>query len=326
MLKKDYDIAKNEVEKAYEKALAEYDDFKKDIMQKGEETLKYIEETGTKAIVLSGRPYHLDPHINHGIPEVITSLGMCVLTEDSIAHLSTDEKKLRVVNQWTYHSRLYRATDVVSKRKDLELVQLNSFGCGLDAVTTDQVAEMLAYNNKIYTCLKIDEVSNLGAVKIRLRSLKASMIERDKNCILPEKIGENKERIVFTKDMRKTHTILCPEMSPIHFDLLESAFNYSGYKLVLLRDDTGAIDEGLKYVNNDACYPAIIVIGQLIKALKSGKYDLNTTSVLMSQTGGGCRATNYIAFLRKALKDSGFENIPVISINPKGFEKIPDLN
>ncbi|MGP1488515.1 MAG: acyl-CoA dehydratase activase-related protein [Peptoanaerobacter stomatis] len=323
MLKKDYDIPKNEVEKAYDKALAEYDDFKKDIMQKGEETLKYVEETGTKAIVLSGRPYHLDPHINHGIPEVITSLGMCVLTEDSIAHLSTDEKKLRVVNQWTYHSRLYRATDVVSKRKDLELVQLNSFGCGLDAVTTDQVAEMLAYNNKIYTCLKIDEVSNLGAVKIRLRSLKASMIERDKNCILPEKIGENKDRIVFTKDMRKTHTILCPEMSPIHFDLLESAFNYSGYKLVLLRDDTGAIDEGLKYVNNDACYPAIIVIGQLIKALKSGKYDLNTTSVLMSQTGGGCRATNYIAFLRKALKDSGFENIPVISINPKGFEKNP---
>ena len=321
MLKDDFFVKYNEVETAYIQACEEYECFKKDIMKKGEETLKYIEDNNLKGIVLAGRPYHLDTHINHGIPEVITSLGMCVLTEDSIAHLSQDNIKLRVVNQWTYHSRLYRAAEVVAKNKNLEIVQLNSFGCGLDAVTTDQVAEIMANNNKIYTALKIDEVSNLGAVKIRLRSLKASMLEREQKNVLPKKVNEPKDRIEFTKQMKKNHTILCPQMSPVHFELLEAVFNYSGYNLVVLRDDTGAIDEGLKYVNNDACYPAIIVIGQLIKALKSGKYDLQNTSVLMSQTGGGCRATNYIAFLRKALVDAGFENIPVISINPKGFEK-----
>lgn len=323
MLKDDYSIRKSETAWAYKLAKAEYENFKADIAQKGEQVLDYIEKKHIKGIVLAGRPYHLDPHINHGIPELITSLGMAVLTEDSIAHLSNDEKKLRVVNQWTYHSRLYKAAQYVSGRNDLELVQLNSFGCGLDAVTTDQVDEIMARNNKIYTALKIDEVSNLGAVKIRLRSLNASMIEREKSGIVAKKISEPRSRIIFTEKMKQDHVILCPQMSPIHFELFERVFQYSGYKLVLLRDDDGAVDEGLKYVNNDACYPSIIVIGQLIHALKSGKYDVKNTSVLISQTGGGCRATNYIAFLRKALKDAGFENVPVISINAKGFEKNP---
>ncbi len=322
-LRDDYNITKPEVAKAFKVAVKEQESFKADIMKKGEETLEYIEKNNLKGIVLAGRPYHLDPHINHGIPDVITSLGMCVLTEESIAHLSNEEKNLRVINQWTYHSRLYRAAAVVSKRADLEIVQLNSFGCGLDAVATDQVQEIMERNNKIYTLLKIDEVSNLGAVKIRLRSLKASMQDREQKHVMPHVIGVPSKRIVFTEAMKKKHTILCPQMAPIHFELIEAVFRYSGYNFVLLTDEKGAVDEGLKYVNNDACYPAIIVIGQLIMALKSGKYDINNTSVIMSQTGGGCRATNYIAFLRKALKDSGFANVPVISLNPKGFEKNP---
>lgn len=323
MLKNDYDISRSEVCLAFKAAIDEYEAFKLNIMQKGEETLKYMHEHNVKGIVLSGRPYHLDPHINHGIPDVITALGMCVLTEDSIAHLSDKEKRLRVINQWTYHSRLYRAADFVAKSENLEIVQLNSFGCGLDAVTTDQVQEIMEQNNKIYTSLKIDEVSNLGAVKIRLRSLKASVIDRAEKNVLPRKIYSYKDRIVFTKSMKNKHTIICPQMSPVHFELVEAAFKYSGFNFVLLRDDEGAIEEGLKYVNNDACYPAIIVIGQLLRALKSGVYDTDNTSVVITQTGGGCRATNYIAFLRKALKDSGFEHIPVISLNPKGFEKNP---
>lgn len=113
-------------------------------------------------------------------------------------------------------------------------------------------------------------------------------------------------------------------MAPIHFELVEEAFKASGYNLEVLPSvDKRAIDEGLKYVNNDACYPSIIVVGQMIEALKSGKYDLNNTSVIISQTGGGCRATNYIGFLRKALKEAGFANIPVISANVIGIEKNP---
>ncbi|NLL18925.1 MAG: 2-hydroxyacyl-CoA dehydratase [Clostridia bacterium] len=319
-----FKIGYQEVKAAVTKAYEEQEAFKKDIQKAGEETLKYIREKGIKGIVLAGRPYHIDPEINHGIPEMINSLGMAVLTEDSVAHLGKVERPLRVVDQWAYHSRLYAAASFVAERTDVELVQLNSFGCGLDAITTDQVQEILNGNSKIYTALKIDEVNNLGAARIRIRSLKAAMLEREKSGYRLKKVDNKVKRIPFTEEMRERHTILSPQMSPIHFDLLEEAFNLSGYNLKVLPSiDNKAIDEGLKYVNNDACYPAIIVIGQLIAALKSGQYDLNNTSVIMSQTGGGCRATNYIALLRKALKDAGFGDIPVISLNPSGIEKNP---
>jgi len=320
----DFGISKDEISKAVDKAYEEDRKFKDDIRKKGEEVLQYLKSTGKKGIVLAGRPYHVDPEINHGIPEVITSFGIAVLTEDSVCHLDKVERPLRVVDQWMYHSRLYAAATFVAKKKDLELIQLNSFGCGLDAVTTDQVQEILNSYGKIYTVLKIDEGSNLGAIKIRIRSLMAAMAEREKNNFKPEKRISAQKRIIFTKDMRKTYTILCPQMAPIHFELVQEAFKVSGYKLEVLPSvDKKAIDQGLKYVNNDACYPSIIVVGQIIEALKSGKYDLNSTSVIISQTGGGCRATNYIGFLRKALKEAGFSNIPVISANVIGIEKNP---
>lgn len=318
-----FDINEGEISKAVELAWAEQESFRKDIQSKGEETLRYIKENDIKGIVLAGRPYHIDPEIHHGISELINKLGMAVLTEDSVAHLGTVERPLRAVDQWVYHSRLYAAASFVATQKDLDMVQLNSFGCGLDAVTTDQVQEILKGYSRIYTTLKIDEGNNLGAVRIRLRSLKAAVLERDKRGLLPRRIERKQSRIAFTKEMRKKHTILSPQMSPIHFEFVEEAFKLAGYNLVVLPEDKRAVDEGLKYVNNDACFPAIITIGQLIHALKSGQYDLNDTSVIISQTGGGCRATNYIGFLRKALVDAGFPDIPVISLNAVGLEKNP---
>jgi predicted nucleotide-binding protein (sugar kinase/HSP70/actin superfamily) len=321
---KRFNISKNQLQASIEKAYNEQKAFKNDVQAAGEAAIEYIKNNQVKGIVLAGRPYHIDPQINHGIPEMINSLGMAVLTEDSVSHLGSIEAPLRVVNQWTYHSRLYAAANYVSKQRDLEMVQLNSFGCGIDAVTADQVQEILASNSKIHTTIKIDEGKNLGAARIRLRSLQATINEREKNGYSLKHVDNSYERIPFTEEMRAKHTILVPEMSPIHFQFLEEAFNHSGYNLVILPEmDNKIIEEGLKYVNNDACYPAIIVIGQLISALKSGEYDLNNTSVLMSQTGGGCRASNYISLLRKALRDAGFTNIPVISLNANGMEKNP---
>ena len=321
---KEYKISKREIKEALNLAFIEDENIKKDIRAKGEETLKYLKESGKKGIVLAGRPYHIDPEINHGLDKLITSFDMAVLTEDSIAHLGEVERPLRVVDQWVYHSRLYAAASYVAKEKNLELVQLNSFGCGLDSVTTDQVQEILENNNKIYTVLKIDEVNNLGSARIRIRSLKAAINERDKKGVIPIKIIDQSPRVIFTKEMRKTHTILAPQMSPIHFQFLGPAFSSEGYNFEILeKADDRVVEEGLRYVNNDACYPSILVAGQFIDALKSGKYDLNNTSIVITQTGGGCRATNYIAFLRKALKDAGFENIPVISLNAVGLESNP---
>jgi predicted CoA-substrate-specific enzyme activase len=317
-------IGREEIKHAVKKAYDEQKAFKNDIKKAGEDALNYIRQTGIKGIVLAGRPYHIDPEINHGIPEMINSLGMAVLTEDSAAHLGRVERPLRVVDQWAYHSRLYAAASFAAGEKDLELVQLNSFGCGLDAITTDQVQEILNRHSKIYTVIKIDEGNNLGAARIRIRSLKAAMLERDKNGVQPGKISGGYRRIPFTKHMRKNHTILAPQMSPIHFQFLEEAFRLSGYDVkVLPSADHKVVDTGLKYVNNDACYPSIIVVGQIISALQSGEYDPDSTSVMITQTGGGCRATNYIGFIRKALKEAGFENIPVISLNANGIERNP---
>lgn len=317
-------ITKQEVAEAVGKAYQELDRYRDDVRKKGEESIKYINENNIKGIVLAGRPYHIDPEINHGIPEMIKSFGFAVLCEDSIGHLGKIERPLRVVDQWVYHSRMYAAASYAAQQKNLELIQLNSFGCGLDAVTTDQVKEILESYGKIYTVLKIDEINNLGAARIRLRSLIAAIEERAKRNFEPKKLYENPKRILFTEEMKKKHTILAPQMSPIHFQFLKPGFEKAGYNIEILPSvDKAAIDEGLRYVNNDACYPSIIAIGQIMEALKSGKYDLNNTSVMISQTGGGCRATNYIAFIRKALKDADMEHIPVISLNASGLEKNP---
>nr|WP_270553850.1 acyl-CoA dehydratase activase-related protein [Bifidobacterium dentium] len=460
------DVTREEAETAVKAAYAENEVFKHDVQMEGLKALAYMKEHNCRGIVLAGRPYHIDPEINHGIPETICALGMVVLSEDSICELQPGQKltlseflaegeedprkknangfrhvgdrkvtkmPLRVTNQWAYHSRLYAAANFVASYPGLELVQLNSFGCGLDAITTDQVSEILADKADVYTMLKIDEVSNLGAAKIRLRSLKAAVEERERNhkravaASMPTKqdqpgnadavadakakldevkaqlkaaeaelkaaetaaikqagqggfrktgsaaptpgrqimldtvmkanpklteavkaasrraaengIGESREgkktahnsatmskyanRIPFGKDM-KDYTIVAPQMSPIHFSLVESVIRSGGYKFDILkhasRDD---VEIGLKYVNNDACYPAIMVIGQLVNAILEGKYDPDTTALAITQTGGMCRATNYFGLIRKALVDAGYPQIPVIAISTQGIEDNP---
>ena len=322
---KEYNFTKKELKEAIAKAEAEYQKCREDIHNKGKETLEYIEKNNLKGIVLAGRPYHVDPEINHGIDTLITSLGMCVLTEDSVADKTLPERPLRVVDQWMFHSRLYAAADFVGKHDNLELVQINSFGCGVDAVTTDEVEEILTSFGKMYTLIKIDEVNNLGAVRIRLRSLLASINKRLNNKKEEKETGEYfLKKNPFTEEMKKEYVILIPQMAPIHFDFIEPVLQSEGYKAKLLRECTqNTIETGLKYVNNDACYPSIITTGQMIEALESGEYDVNKTALIMSQTGGGCRATNYIGFIRKALKDAGFGQVPVISFNVVGMEKNP---
>jgi predicted CoA-substrate-specific enzyme activase len=330
---KEYNFTKAELVEAATAAEEEYQKFKQDVRNKGDEVLKYMEENDLRGIVLAGRPYHVDPEINHGIDTLITSLGLCVLSEDSIAWKGELKRPIRVVDQWTFHSRLYAAADFVGKTDSLELIQLNSFGCGVDAVTTDQVEEILKSYDNMYTLIKIDEVNNLGAIRIRIRSLLASMNKRiniKKELETPKEESNLKRidgeyditKIPFTKEMRKEYTILIPQMIPIHFELIETAVQSLGYNVRLLRDCTEhTVETGLRYVNNDACYPSILTTGQMIEALQSGEFDVNKTALIMSQTGGGCRATNYIGFIRKALKDAGYPQVPVISFNVVGMEK-----
>ncbi len=322
------DLPRGEVAVAAKAAWNELLASREDIRRKGEETLEYLQANGRHGIVLCGRPYHIDPEINHGIPELINSYGFAVLSEDAISHLGCLERPIRANDQWMYHTRLFAAANFVKTRDDLDIIQLNSFGCGLDAVTTDQVQEILTHSGKIYTCLKIDEINNLGAARIRVRSLIAAIRVRKKRS---EETNEERRvvssefvRIPFTKEMKETYTILAPQMSPIHFRLLEPAFRTGGFHLEILpNDDRHAVDAGLKYVNNDACYPSLLVVGQIMSALNSGRYDLDHTAVVITQTGGGCRASNYIGFIRRALTKAGMAHIPVLSLNFNGFEPQP---
>ena len=324
----EWEIPAEEVRMAVGHAWQEQVRAKEEIRAEGERLLREMEEKGGRGMILAGRPYHIDPEINHGIPELIASYGFTVFTEDSIPHDFEPQRPLRVTDQWVYHSRLYTAAEFAAQREDLELVQLNSFGCGLDAVTTDQVSEILEQCGKLYTVLKIDEVNNLGAARIRIRSLIAAVNLRRERHIVPETRSAVYHRTVYSKEMqRKGWTILAPQMSPVHFRLLEPVFRKYGYHIeVLDNDNRSAIDTGLRFVNNDACFPSITVVGQVMEAVLSGRYDTDRLAIIMSQTGGCCRASNYVGFIRRALDKVGMGSIPVISLNPNGMEKNPGFH
>ncbi len=320
-------IKKRDVRRAVAAGRKEDAAFKADVVQKGDEIIHWVEHSGGHAIVLSGRPYHLDPEINHGIDKLITSYGFAVLTESAVAQRGQLQRPIRVLDQWTYHSRLYKAAAFCGTRDDTDLVQLTSFGCGLDAVTTDEVEELLSASNKLYTLLKIDEGANLGAVRIRIRSLKAAIEERERRGMTHGAPAKPFERILYTEEMRKDYTLIVPQMAPMQFDLFQTALRNGGYNAVVLPAvDKRAVDTGLKYINNDACYPTIVSLGQIISALQSGAFDLDRTAVIITQTGGGCRASNYIALLRKALREIGMEQVPVVSCNfSSALENDPGL-
>ena len=320
-----FQIGKDEVAAAVHAAWREFETFKADVLEEGRRCLKWLEDNHKKGVVLAGRPYHLDPEVNHGIPEMIQGFDLAVLTEDAVAELNQNRTKLRTTNQWTYHARLYNAAAYVATRDDVELIQLNSFGCGVDAVTIDQVQELLEQAGKMYTLLKIDEVNNLGAAKIRVRSMIAVSKLRDDNPQIERKPITDYERVLYTEEMHQSgYTILCTEMTRPHFDFFEASLQCTGNKLVMMRNEgQNVVDMGLKYVNNDACYPAMITTGQILDAVMSGEYDTDKLAVMMVQTGGGCRASNYVAFIRKALQDAGYGHIPVISVSTNFMERNP---
>lgn len=324
---KRYQINGRKIRMAVDAAWAEETNYHQDVAREGRNALDWMKRNHKKGIVLAGRPYHVDSEVHHGIPELINGMGLAVLSEDAVAMNAEDlREELRVLDQWVYHARLYRAAEFVTQCEDLELIQLNSFGCGLDAVTSDEVQEILESHGKIYTLLKIDEVSNLGAVKIRVRSLLQALQDREAGSSPLKKQGSYApEKPVFTRKMkRERYTILVPAMAPDHFSLIRQALNSEGYELEFLEQvDQKVLDAGLKYVNNDSCYPSITTVGQMMEALESGKYDPNRVALLMTQTGGACRASNYVGYIRKALKDMGYPQIPVIALSVQGIEKSP---
>ena len=323
-------ITSKELKAAMDAGYKELEQYRKDVRNKGKEILQTAKEKNLPVILLVGRPYHIDPEINHGIPEMIQSYNLAIVSEDSVYHMDTPKDELSIVNQWSYHARLYHAASFAAAHPEINLIQLSSFGCGLDAITTNQVREIMEGHQRLYTMIKLDEVSNLGAARIRLRSLLAVLSRRHvpgyQPIITPE-------RPHFTHDCKGTHTILAPQMAPIHFNLISHVLNRYGYQVVIPETPKeDSINLGLQYVQNDMCYPAIVVIGQMLQALKSGKYDPDNTSIVLFQTCGACRATNYLNLMRRALRNAGFPQVPAFAcwgleqdafrLNASGFKDV----
>ncbi len=316
-------ISSAELSAAVDAAFVAQDNFQRFMRQSGEKVLNKLKLSGKNGVILAGHPYHIDPEIHHGIADYIASLGVAVLTEDSVAHLA-GPLELRVVDQWTYHSRLYRAAAVAAGTHNLALVHLVSFGCGLSALTAEQIEEILAAGGNFYTQIKIDEGHNIGPARIRIRSLLASMEYRRNRRAARAVPQAAHTKAVFTRDMRATHTILVPLLSADVSRLIHEACAGCGYKTAFLPDlPPEAVERGLGLVNNDVCYPAIITVGQLVHAVRHSGFDPDQVALLTYQSGGACRATNYYALLRKALHDAELGHIPVVSLNTGGFESSP---
>jgi predicted CoA-substrate-specific enzyme activase len=318
---KRFGVTGAEIRRAFELGRASQRSFRDDVEKYGDEAMLYLKETGGIGIVLAGHPYHLDPEVHHGIPELIGNYGVAVLTEDSICRRAREiggDEPLYVRDQWTYHSRLFRAAVVVARHPDFErvqMVQLNSFGCGLDAVSADQSAALLERYGKPHTLIKIDEGKNNGAVNIRIRSLLSSV--RKQSRLSPSSAPA--AEILRPHAPAKTRTILCPPLSAHHFQFLETAMRREGLDFrVLPEGGRESVELGLRYVNNDSCYPAMIVVGQFLKALQSGDFDPDSTDCFYAQTGGACRASNYVPILRKALDAAGFGRVRILAANAQG--------
>ena len=271
---------------------------------------------GRMVILLAARPYHIDPLIQHKIADAIAAMGIDVITENVAAHEGRavyDE--LNAMAQWAYPNRIFKAAHWVgnSPYNNLHMVELTSFGCGPDAFILDEVRAILSRYGKNLTVLKIDDVNNIGSLRLRVRSLVESVKE-----IKNEKLKITNDNPFTTKPFEvedKDRVILTPYFAEGYNEFLPTIFSLAGYRIESLPMATQEdAEEGLHVANNDICYPATIVVGSIMRALKSGKYDLSKTAVAITQTGGQCRASNYYALIKNALVAAGMSQVPVIAV------------
>lgn len=313
-------IKKKQLTRAFALALQEQSAFKTAIRKKGDELIKKTKEgkNNSISVVLVGRPYHSDPLINHKIPAILTNLGVDVLTEDAVPLAKkSDFSNLQVISQWSYPNRVYNAAQWVAEQGEaFQFIQLNSFGCGPDAISVDEAAEILRTGNKIHTVIKIDDINSMGSVKLRLRSMLESLKIREVKKSVS--LSERANTPAFTKN-DVGRVILGPHFSDFYSPFLPAIFELAGYRYVNLPPASRAsVEYGLKYSNNEICYPATIVVGDVVHALKSGKYDRKKVAVGITQTGGQCRATSYLSLIKKGMIAAGFSDIPVVAIGTSG--------
>lgn len=304
------------ISKAFTKAEIEHENYIHALADYNRNTLDEARSNGHFTLLLAGRPYHTDPLIQHKISDMIADMGINVITDDTVREKKIGIKDVHFLAQWTYPNRILKAAQwCVVQDNNVQFVQLTSFGCGPDAFMMDEVRDLLMRNGMAYTLLKLDDINNIGSMKLRVRSLVESLkLVREHKEVERKKATEPFRTTPVCEDLRKKK-ILVPYFTPFISPLIPAIMRVAGYDVdTLPLSDTESCDWGLKYANNEVCYPATLIVGDIIKAFRSGGYDSDKTVVAMTQTGGQCRASNYIALIKKALVDAGYPNTPVVSL------------
>ncbi len=306
-------ISRRTAKKAFREAIEAQRDFKEQIEELGAELIEEARREKRPLILLMGRPYHIDPLINHNIPKLLTNFGVDIITEDCIPMSGKALDNRNVMTQWEYVNRYFYAAKWAGLQENVELVQLNSFGCGPDAFVMEEVRTILGEYGKQPTVIRIDEIESPGSTKLRLRSMMDSLQQANghtNRIAIPRKTNRSYQ----VEDRERT--VIVPDFSPFCSPPIVRPFIDLGYNIVQLPEaDRESVEVGLKYTNNEICYPGIITLGDLVKALQSGKYDLSKTAIGFSQTGGQCRATSYASMIKKALVAAGFADVPVVTLS-----------
>lgn len=308
-------VKKNDAKKALAHALQAQTEYGQAIKKKAQEIWEKSRKTGNLTILLAGRPYHTDPLVQHKLSEMIASLGVDVISDDIVRNdIVTNSGETYLVKQWAYMNRIVKSGQWTAEQDDqLHFVEMTSFGCGPDSFIQDEIRDILKRHHKPFTLLKIDDVSNIGSLKLRIRSLVESLKHKinTKGEIQPLPLEQT--RVFRQEDIRRK--ILAPYMTEYLTPFISPILKLMGYDVeVLPMSDQHSAELGLKYANNEVCYPATLIVGDIIKALKSGKYDPQNTAVIMSQTGGQCRATNYAGLIKRAMVANGFQDVPLITL------------
>ncbi|MCD8181932.1 MAG: acyl-CoA dehydratase activase-related protein [Bacteroides sp.] len=301
---------------AFDKAEKAQSDFEQEMISLNEKVLSEANNGSALTIMLAGRPYHSDPLIQHKISDMIADMGVNVITEDLVRDKDIDTDDSHFVTQWAYANRILKAAKwCAAQDKNIQFVEMTSFGCGPDAFLADEVRDLLMCHNKPLTLLKLDDISNVGSMKLRVRSMIESLkLANTEQSDTPE-VRKFTTAPVYDNAYRN-RKILVPFFTPFISPLAPSVFRLAGYDVESLPlSSKESCEWGLKYSNNEVCYPATLIVGDIIKAFKNKQYDPAKTAVAITQTGGQCRATSYISLIKKALIDAGYTDVPVISIS-----------
>lgn len=311
-----FGISKKVARKAVAEAWHEQNEYLEWLEHRAKEVLDNAMESHRTVILLAGRPYHVDPQIEHKISYAIAGMGVDVITEHVAIHDGAAVyQKLNALCQWAYPNRIFKAAYFVGNHlySRLHFVELTSFGCGPDAFILDEVANILNRFGKNLTTLKIDDVNNIGSLRLRVRSLLESVSEMQDSLRKKQSDEHWTTKIFDIEDRRRT--LLAPYFAEGYSEYLPALFHIVGYNLVNLpmgsQEDA---EQGLKSANNDICYPATIVVGSIINALKSGRYNRDEVAIVITQTGGQCRASNYYSLIKNAMVRHGFADVPVVSM------------